>query len=62
MSTELEGRISSDTVPNKPRKVRKQGVAWKPITDICSISTEAFYLNIRRADNIVFTTSLYKID
>ena len=60
MDTELKGR--SITASVKVAKVKKQDIAWKPTIDICGISAEAFYLNMKRSNNVVFTTSLYEID
>jgi hypothetical protein len=34
----------------------------KPTIDICQITANAFHLNLKKKDNELFTTSLYKID
>jgi len=60
MDTELGGRRPErQTVKTERAKGDRN---WKPTFDICSITAEAFRLNMRQPNNVVFATSIYEID
>ena len=62
MQQELKGVITM-SLPQKPLRSYIPLLLYDPpAVNIAAISAIAFYFNIYRRDNKVFTTSLYKID
>ncbi len=62
MQQELKGVITM-SLPQKPLRSYIPPLLYDPpAVNIAVISAIAFYFNIYRRDNKVFTTSLYKID
>jgi hypothetical protein len=47
---------------NAPLGLRPTKESPKPTIDICQITANAFHLNLKKKDNELFTTSLYKMD
>jgi hypothetical protein len=47
---------------NAPLGLQHTKEFTRPTIDICQIIANAFHLNLKKKDNELFTTSLYKID
>jgi hypothetical protein len=61
MREELQGKSPRDTKPPRLRPWHEKTVQKAFSIDICSIMAAAFRVNLRRENNILFVTSLYKI-